>query len=118
MSPEADRQKATVQVKVQILEPDSYLRPEMNANVAFLGEPREDGAVAARPAIAIPASALRDGNSVFVLLDGRAVQRPVTVGRTTSGGVEIAEGLLGGEDLILNPPADLQDGDRVSRRQS
>jgi HlyD family secretion protein len=36
MSPEADRQKATVQVKVQILEPDSFLRPEMNANVAFL----------------------------------------------------------------------------------
>ena len=35
MSPEANRQKATVQVKVQILQPDSYLRPEMNATVQF-----------------------------------------------------------------------------------
>jgi HlyD family secretion protein len=118
MSPEADRQKATVQVKVQILEPDTYLRPEMNANVAFLGEPQKAGAAATRPVITIPAAALRDGNSVFVLLDGHAVQRPVTVRRTTAGGAEIGEGLLGGEDLIVNPPADLQDGDKVTRRQS
>ena len=40
ISPEADRQKATVQVKVQILKPDEYLRPEMNANVAFVAEPK------------------------------------------------------------------------------
>ena len=36
ISPEADRAKATVQVKVQILQPDSYLRPDMNATVKFL----------------------------------------------------------------------------------
>jgi len=36
MSPEANRQKATVQVKVRILKPDQYLRPDMNASVAFL----------------------------------------------------------------------------------
>lgn len=38
VSPEANRQKATVQVKVKILQPDSFLRPEMNASVAFLAE--------------------------------------------------------------------------------
>ena len=37
VAPEANRQKATVQVKVQILRPDAYLRPEMNASVAFVG---------------------------------------------------------------------------------
>ncbi len=51
ISPEADRQKATVQVKVQILNPDSYLRPDMNATVKFLAnenkstESRPDGGV-------------------------------------------------------------------------
>jgi HlyD family secretion protein len=35
ISPEANRQKATVQIKVKVLSPDQYLRPEMNASVAF-----------------------------------------------------------------------------------
>ena len=37
ISPEANRQKATVQVKVQVLNPDEYLRPEMNATVKIPG---------------------------------------------------------------------------------
>ncbi len=117
LSPEADRQKATVQVKVQILKPDSYLRPEMNANVAFVAEDQPQQGTAARSAITIPTAALVDGNSVFVLLDGRAVRRPVSVRQTTSRGVEIGEGLVGGEDLILAPP-DLEEGDTVTRSRS
>jgi HlyD family secretion protein len=91
----------------------------MNASVAFVAKPREAGESAAvKPAITIPAAALRDGNSVFVLLNDRAVRRPVSVRRTSSNGVEISEGLSGGEDLILNPPAELRDGDKVRRRQT
>ena len=119
ISPEADRQKATVQVKVQILEPDDYLRPEMNANVAFIApEKAEAGSVAAKPAITIPASALRDGNTVFLKAGDKAVRRPVTVGRTISRGVEITDGLSGGEDLIVNPPPELADGSAVRLRSS
>ncbi len=113
ISPEADRQKATVQVKVQILEPDDYLRPEMNANVAFLADQKSAGGAPAKPAIVIPASALRDGNAVFVLQGGRALRRPVSVGYTSSRGLEVTGGLVGGEDLIVNPPPELQDGDPV-----
>ena len=120
ISPEADRQKATVQVKVQILEPDDLVRPEMNANVAFLA--RSDGTAgsesqgsAAR--VRIPPAALIDGNSVFLVVQDRAVRHPVRVMRTTSEGVEIEQGLSGGEDVILSPPEDLEDGDSVERKE-
>jgi HlyD family secretion protein len=116
ISPEANRQKATVQVKVKILNPDEYLRPEMNASVAFYSEEPQHGAAASRPAILVPASAIRDG-AVFVALGGRAVRRTVKTGSATPQGVRIEEGLLGGEDLIVNPPADLRDGDRIRLRK-
>jgi HlyD family secretion protein len=113
ISPEADRQKATVQVKVRILEPDDFLRPEMNANVAFLADKKSAGGGPAKPTIVIPAAALRDGNAVFVLQGGRAVRRPVSVGSSSRRGLEVTGGLVGGEDLIVNPPPELQDGDLV-----
>jgi HlyD family secretion protein len=119
ISPEADRQKATVQVKVQILKPDAYMRPEMNANVAFLAEKVAEGAQnTAVPAITIPSSAVRDGNTVFVLLDNRAVKRTVKVRQSSSRGIEISEGLIGGEELIVAPPPELQDGDKVRLKAS
>jgi HlyD family secretion protein len=112
MSPKADRQKATVQVKVQILHPDSYLRPEMNASVAFQGDEKAGAQAGARPLITVPASTVQNG-AVFVVLSGRAVRRPVKVASTNSQGAQIEQGLIGGEDVILNPPAGLKDGERV-----
>jgi HlyD family secretion protein len=118
ISPEANRQKATVQVKVKILHPDQYLRPEMNASVAFISEARPvTKDAAAKPKIMIPSSAVRNG-SVFVIAAGRAVARTVKTGATNplpGGGqsVSIEDGLIGGEDLIVSPPADLKDGDKV-----
>src|SRR2546427_2782993 len=113
ISPEANRQKATVQVKVKILKPDEFLRPEMNASVAFIAEEKPAaGGSAASPAIVVPASAVRN-DSVFVVVGGRAVRRPVKAGSATAHGVAILQGLIGGEDLIVSPPADLKDGDRV-----
>jgi RND family efflux transporter MFP subunit len=113
VSPEANRQKATVQVKVKVLHPDQYLRPEMNASVAFVSDakPAVKGEIA-KPSIVVPQSAVRSG-SVFVIASGRALKRSVKTGATTPQGVHIEDGLIGGEDLIVNPPADLKDGDRV-----
>jgi HlyD family secretion protein len=65
-----------------------------------------------KPVVTVPASTVRD-NGVFVVVDGRAVRRAVKVGVATSQGVQIAGGLIGGEDIIANPPADLKDGQRV-----
>jgi HlyD family secretion protein len=117
ISPEANRQKATVQVKVKVSNPDDYLRPEMNASVAFLADEKPStGAQAGGPSVIfVPPAAIRD-NSVFVLLGGKAVQRRVKTGTTSSAGVRVESGLIGGEDLIISPPAGLKDGDRVRRK--
>lgn len=112
ISPEANRQKATVQVKVKVIDPDDYLRPEMNASVAFYSTEKPGRAVEAKAIVTVPAATVRD-NSVFVVLSGRAVRRSVKVAGTTSQGVQIADGLIGGEDIVANPPADLKDGQRV-----
>ena len=116
ISPEANRQKATVQIKVKVVKPDDFLRPEMNASVAFVSDEKPAAsAAAAKPVILVPASAVRDG-AVFVYLDGKAVRRAVKPGTSSSQGVEIQSGLIGGEDLILDPPAGLKDGDKVRQK--
>ena len=114
ISPEANRQKATVQIKVKVEQPDYHLRPEMNASVAFLADrkPGRGGDTPAKPVVMVPAAAVKDG-AVFVLLDGKAVRRAVKTGATSNQGVRIEEGLIGGEDVIVNPPAGLKDGDKV-----
>jgi HlyD family secretion protein len=126
ISPEANRQKATVQIKVKISQPDTYLRPEMNASVAFAAEEKvaekragkpasAAGDSAAKPVVIVPASALHEG-AVFVLLDGKALRRAVKTGATSTQGVRVEQGLVGGEDLITNPPPGLKDGDKVRQK--
>ncbi|MCX6591540.1 MAG: efflux RND transporter periplasmic adaptor subunit [Acidobacteria bacterium] len=119
ISPEANRQKATVQVKVKVLAPDSYLRPDMNASVAFVSEEKKSGepAVAAKPVVYVPTAAVRN-DAVFVVLGGKALKRPVKVAGSNSEGLRVEEGLIGGEDVILNPPAELKDGDKVRPKGS
>jgi len=112
VSPEADRAKATVQVKVKVENPDGYLRPDMNATVNFYNDaPAQTGAVNKR-VIIIPAGAIQNG-SVFVVVKDHARKRPVQVGGSSGKGVVIESGLVGGEDLIMSPPADLKDGQKV-----
>jgi HlyD family secretion protein len=113
ISPEADRQKATVQVKVQILNPDSYLRPDMNATVQFLA--MDSGKTSHQTGVVVPTAAVRDRDGkkfVFVLYEGKALRRDVQVKATRSKGY-LVSGLTGGEDVITSAPADLKDGDKV-----
>lgn len=120
ISPEANRQKATVQVKVKVLNPDSKLRPDMNASVTFLAAPKPQSEAQrpadARPVVYLPASAIREG-AVFVYVDGKAVRKSVKTGPSSAQGVKIESGLIGGENVINNPPADLKDGSRVSLKK-
>lgn len=120
ISPEANRAKATVQVKVKIADPDEYLRPEMNASVAFLSDAPSGGTPAApagKPVVFIPSATVRN-DKVYVVVGEKVVQRAVKISGNTPQGLRVEDGLFGGEDLILNPPAELKDGDRVRRKGS
>src|ERR1700686_813202 len=83
ISPEANRQKATVQVKVKVTNPDAYLRPEMNASVAFYSNEKTGARQPeAKPIVTVPANAVRDGG-VFVVVNEKAVRKAVKTGGTT-----------------------------------
>jgi RND family efflux transporter MFP subunit len=104
--PTADRQRATVQVKVSILDRDPRILPEMGAKVDFLepAQPTAAGAAPARTSIRIPSAALKsDGGASYVWLvrDGRLTKRPVTSGPVSGGFLEIRSGLSGGEQLLV-----------------
>jgi HlyD family secretion protein len=115
VSPEANRAKATVQVKVKVLNPDDYLRPEMNATVAFYNDRPAAAAASTEQVLVIPAAAVQDG-SVFVVVDGKARKRSVVTAGTTAQGVIVKRGLIGGEDLILSPAPELKDGQNVAAK--
>jgi HlyD family secretion protein len=114
MSPEANRQKATVQVKVQIKNPDEHLRPDMNATVKFLAD--EDKNAGKEPAGAlVPALALRDRDGkkvVFIVQDGKAVQKTVRVITQRSDGY-LVDGPINGENVITSAPENLKDGQSI-----
>lgn len=119
ISPEANRQKATVQVKVKILNPDEYLRPEMNATVQFQEEQKREasatpGDAAGLPLVVVPKGAIRNG-SVWIIENGKARKRLVRAKGENSAGVRV-EGLSGGETIILDPPAGLQMDAPVKRK--
>jgi HlyD family secretion protein len=118
ISPEANRQKATVQVKVQVLNPDKYpdvfLRPEMNATVKFLADEQKSGGTQPSGAF-VPASGVRDRDGkkiVFVAFDGKARMREVHVLSQRADGF-LVDGLVGGESVITKAPQDLKDGDTI-----
>src|SRR5579871_771769 len=116
ISPEANRQKATVQVKVQILNPDNYLRPDMNATVKFLAnETEKKGANAGPAGVFVPTNAVRDLEGkkvVFIAFNGKALMREVQIISQRSGGV-LVTGLVGGENVITSAPPNLKDGEKI-----
>lgn len=120
ISPEANRQKATVQVKVKILKPDDYLRPEMNAKVAFLPDNAGNKSIPASTGVVVPSAAVRDQEgrkAVWIAVDGKVLSREVRMTGQRSNGAAVT-GLTGGEYVIVNAPAGLKVGDHVRVKES
>ena len=112
--PTADREKATVLVKVSILDRDPRLLPEMGARVVFLRQADPGGATPRR--VLVPEGAVvRAGGatSVWVIESERVARRPVTLGAARGADLEVRDGLTGGERIVLRPPAGLKPGERV-----
>jgi len=114
VSPEANRQKATIEVKVQILNPDSHLRPEMNTTVRFIADENKGVSKQALGAF-VPSAAIRDadGNKyVFIAFQGKAMKRDVKILSQRSAGA-LVSGLNGGESVITTAPEGLKDGEKI-----
>ena len=112
--PTADRQKATVKVRVGFEKLDPRILPHMSVKVAFqnAGE-----AKVANAGMTIPKSAVRqrDGRDVvWVVRDSRAERRAVTLGAARSDEVAVAAGLNGGERIVIDGADHLADGARVT----
>jgi RND family efflux transporter MFP subunit len=129
--PMGDRAKGTVKVKVQLNEaevkevndPDAELFtlfPEMAATVHFLGDGKRAASGPVVPLVTAPAAAVQtDGNSKFVwkVVDDRVQRVAIETDEPKDGRVIVRRGLKGGERLVIEPPANLQDGARVKVAQ-
>ena len=114
--PTADRQKGTVTVRVEFLDKDEKVLPEMSCKINFMNpEIYEDGV--GRTRIIVLDSTLVDyegGKGVFVVEQDRVRLQPVILGDMHDSQVEVRDGLLGGEQIVLEAKSlDLKNGDRI-----
>jgi RND family efflux transporter MFP subunit len=112
--PTADRQKATVKVRITFDKLDPRILPDMGVKVSFLASE----AAAARPAAKaiIPREAVRTAEGrpvVFLERDGVVERRAVGLGLETGADVEVTAGLAPGDRVVVGGPAGLADGQRV-----
>jgi RND family efflux transporter MFP subunit len=116
--PTADRSKATVKVRIGFNQKDARVVPDMGVRVSFEEKARPGEAVQQRPrGVLVPAGALRkDGSDdvVYVLQDGRAHRRAVTLGAGGGDSRLVLGGLSSGESVIVDAPAGIKDDAAVS----
>ena len=114
--PAADRQKATVLVRIGFAELDPRLLPDMGVKVTFLRGADADAPVQAAPVTLVPKSAVRDDGDqqiVFVVSGETVERRAVRVGGIDGDRLEVLAGLQGGERVVVSPPPALAPGTRV-----
>lgn len=111
ISPAASRdltsQNATLMAEIDIINPDEHLKVDFDVNADILVGEAED-------VLKIPVECIRydkqNNTSVFVVENGVARLKQVTLGLQSESEVEILEGISPGDKVILNPSADLTDG--------
>lgn len=111
--PTADRQKATVKVRIAFDQRDQRVLPDMGVKVSFI---TDEPAAAQTELIEVPKTAVRrDGEQdiVFVVNDGKAERRAVRVAATQGDVTRLSSGVRGGENVVIEAPAELTDGVKV-----
>lgn len=113
--PTADRQKATVKVRIGFDQLDSKILPDMGVKVAF----RDSGSsqeMSGLNQVSIPKPAVRRDQGrevVYLVRDGRLERRVVTVGNEIDGRVQVLAGINAGERVVIEGPTELSDGQVV-----
>jgi RND family efflux transporter MFP subunit len=113
--PTADRQKATVLVRIAIDKQDSRILPDMGIDVTFLRPSNEPGAVT-RPVTLVPKAAVTkvgDDSFVFVVKGDAAEKRAVRIGGADGDRLEIVGDVHAGDKVVLSPPSALKTGDKI-----
>lgn len=120
--PTADRQKATVRVRIAFDELDPRILPDMGVKVSFLEEKPAEGTLPeVRREWTVPARALREENGqpfVFVLKDGAVKRRNIEIGSRQGDRATVVAGLSTGEQVVVAGPEDLADGDPARTESS
>ncbi len=124
--PTADRQKATVKVRISFLKLDPRILPDMGVKVAFLEEEKplpkgkaKDQEKAPQAVAYIPKSAVRsDASASFVYLvrEGKVERRAVSLGLDRGTEVAVLSGIAPGDSLVVKGPEGLHDGEKVEIR--
>jgi len=116
IAPEANRAKATVQIKVKVENPNEQLRPEMNARVNFLSDkPAASGTTSVARVLVPKAAVVKKENAsfVFVVKGSKVEQRTIRTGDESGDAYFVLEGLSGNETVAVAGADKLRDGDRV-----
>ena len=115
--PTADRQKATVLVRIGFAELDPRILPDMGVKVTFLREAGDTAVPAAQPTALIPKNAVKqDGEQavVFVVTGTTVERRAVSLGGTDGDRLEVVAGLRAGERVVMSPPPTLAAGSLIT----
>ena len=118
--PSADRQKATVKVRVSFLKLDPRILPDMGIKVTFLGAEQKKPAGSQAEAIWIPQSAIHEDNGkkiVFLVKNEKTERRAVTLGGNRGSDSEVVAGITVGDTIVVKAPGDLRDGQPIEIRK-
>lgn len=119
--PTADRQKATVKVRIGFDQLDPRILPDMGVKVRFLDKAAPVSAAPTRAAAEVPSSAVfnADGKSyVWRVSDNKVERVAVSIGNNRNDHIEILSGISAGESVVLQPNDKLQDGGKVKVKQN
>lgn len=114
--PTADRQKATVKVRISFLKLDARILPDMGIKVTFLGDELDKKKGAASPVALVAQEAVRDDNGqkiVFLIKEDHLERRAVTLGGARGSDAEVMAGLAVGDRVVVKGPEGLRDGQAI-----
>jgi RND family efflux transporter MFP subunit len=118
--PTADRQKATVLVRIGFQKLDPRILPDMGVKVTFLREADAADVQVAQSVTLVPQAAVqKDGASsfVFVVRQNTVERRAVKTAGTDGDRLEVVAGLKGGDQVVISPPPELTEGMLIREKQ-